>query len=240
MDYKILFFDTETTGNEEKDRLIQVAYKIGEKTENNLFKPPIPISIESMAVHHITNKMIAGKTEFKYSKMFDELHKFAHNPNIIFAAHNASFDLEMFKKEGIIPENYICTLKVARFLDTEEKISSYRLQYLRYLLDIEVDAVAHDALGDVLVLEKLFERLFTKIQKEKKLSFNETIEKMMEISKNPLLMKRINFGKYKGQLIEDIVKNDPGYLLWLLSEKQKIPAGEEDWIYTLEYWLKRK
>jgi len=239
MERKILFFDTETTGNEDKDRLVQVAYKIGEKTANELFKPPIPISFESMAVHHITTKMVEDKPEFKYSKMFDDLHKMAHDENIIFVAHNAPFDLDMFKKEGIIPENYICTLKVARALDIEEKISSYRLQYLRYFLDIEIEATAHDAMGDVLVLEKLFERLFAKIQKEENLSFNETIEKMMEITRSPLLMKRINFGKHKGTLLEDIAKTDPGYLKWLLDEKKKTPNGEDDWIYTLEHYLKK-
>lgn len=239
MNYKILFLDTETTGNEEKDRLIQIAYKIGEKTINELFKPPIPVSIESMAVHHITNKMLTNKPEFKFSQIFTDLHKMAHDPNVIFVAHNAPFDLEMLKKEGIIPENFICTLKIARYLDSDEKIPSYRLQYLRYFLDINIEATAHDALGDVLVLEKLFERLFNKIQKENNFSFNETIEKMVEISKKPLLMKTIHFGKYKGQSIEEIKKNDPDYLKWLLTEKKKSLGGEEDWIYTLEYWLNK-
>lgn len=239
MDKKILFFDTETTGNEEKDRLIQVAYKMGDKTGNELFKPSIPISFESMAVHHITTKMVEGKPEFKFSQMFTDLHKLAHDPNVVFVAHNAPFDIDMFKKEGLIPENYICTLKVARKLDDEGKIESYRLQYLRYFLGIEIEATAHDALGDVLVLEKLFERLFSKIQKEEKLSFNETIEKMMEITRNPLLMKKINFGKYKGQTVEEIAKIDSGYLKWLLGEKLKTPNGEEDWIYTLEHYLKK-
>ena len=40
------------------------------------------------------------------------------------------------------------------------------MQYLRYFLDIEIEATAHDAMGDVLVLEKLFERLLAKIMKE--------------------------------------------------------------------------
>ncbi len=56
MKYKLLFLDTETTGNEEHDRLCQVAYSDGTTRHSALFKPPIPISIESMAVHHITEK----------------------------------------------------------------------------------------------------------------------------------------------------------------------------------------
>jgi DNA polymerase III epsilon subunit-like protein len=41
---KLIFLDTETTGNESKDRLCQLAYKEagdGEKF-SELFKPPLP------------------------------------------------------------------------------------------------------------------------------------------------------------------------------------------------------
>jgi DNA polymerase III epsilon subunit-like protein len=32
-------------------------------------------------------------------------------------AHNATFDVDMLKKEGIKPDNVICTLKLARHFD---------------------------------------------------------------------------------------------------------------------------
>ena len=69
----------------------------------------------------------------------------------------------MLVKEGIHTPKSICTLKLARYLDPNGVIPKYNLQYLRYFLGIQIDATAHDALGDILVLEKLFERLFAKM-----------------------------------------------------------------------------
>jgi len=164
---QIIFFDTETTGNEpKKDFLCQLAYKIGNETFCELYKPSIPIPPEASAVHHITNKMVADKKAFQESGEYKKIKKLLESPDSIVVAHNAKFDYEIIKKEDIIPPNVICTLRVARALDKENVIPQYRLQYLRYYLDIEIEAEAHDALGDVLVLEKLYERLYKKVLEE--------------------------------------------------------------------------
>ncbi len=69
-----IFLDTETTGTEKEDRLCQLAYKLetGEIV-NELFKPPLPIAIEPMSVHHITNEMVADKPAFKDSPDYQKL-----------------------------------------------------------------------------------------------------------------------------------------------------------------------
>lgn len=239
MAYKLIFLDTETTGNEAKDFLCQVAYSINGKRTTALYKPPIPIPPAASAVHHITNKMVAGKPEFKFSLEFKELHDLLHDNGNIMVAHNAPFDIGMLKKEGIIPERYIDTLRVARYLDPDEKLESYRLQFLRYALDLEVEtgAVAHDALGDVIVLEKLFERLHKKLTDMSGGDEKKAIEEMMEISGRPSLIKVFRFGKYKDQRIEDVAMKDKGYLQWLLSQKMENPEDEEDWIFTLKHFL---
>lgn len=238
MSYKLLFIDTETTGNEDEDYLIQIGFKDGARTHSELFKPPIPINIEAMAIHHITNKMVENKPAFQYSPLHKELHERAHDGKTIFVAHNAIFDLRMLRKEGIMPERYICTLRVARTLDEEAIIPSYRLQYLRYYLDIDIEAEAHDALGDVLVLGKLFERLFKKIQDKNGTDERATLEIMMEISSHPVLMKKFNFGKHNGKTIEEVAKEAPDYLEWLYAQKKQNPTDEEDWLYTLEQYVK--
>ena len=51
---RLIFLDTETTGIGPEDRLCQVAYHFGGREAESLFRPPVPISIESMAIHHIT------------------------------------------------------------------------------------------------------------------------------------------------------------------------------------------
>ncbi len=236
---KIIFFDTETTGNTEKDFLCQIAYKTGEETFEALYKPPIKIPPEASAVHHISNKMIADKPSFAESGDKEKIKALFEDTNSIVVAHNAPFDLVMFKKEGIEPKNFICTLRVVRHLDKEEKIEKYNLQYLRYLLEIEVEATAHDALGDVLVLEKLFERLKKKIMEKESIEESDALERMMEISSHPSILHTFKFGKYNGKRIEEVVKTDRGYLEWLLEQKLNGDGIDEDWIYTLKHFLNR-
>ena len=235
---KLIFFDTETTGNEQKDFLCQIAYKTAGDSFSNLYKPEIKIPPEASAIHHITNKMVADKLSFKESGDLPKIKKLFEDKNSIVVAHNAPFDLIMIKKEGIEPKKFICTLKLARYLDPEEKIGKYNLQYLRYLLDFDIDATAHDALGDVLILEKLFEHLKKKMMESEQLNDDEALEKMLEISSRPLLIKTLNFGKHKGKTVEEVLRTDRGWLEWLLREKEKSDVIEhEDWIYTLKYYL---
>jgi DNA polymerase III epsilon subunit-like protein len=233
MEKKLIFLDTETTGNMPDDTICQLCYKIGDTIVDELYNPGRPISIESMAVHHITEKMVKDKPLFKDSKEYLELEKIFQT-DTIFVAHNAKFDIAMVEKEGLKVGKNIDTYRVARHLDPEGKISSYRLQYLRYLLGIEVDATAHDAKGDVLVLEKLFERLIKKVMEMENISYETAVDQMVDISSRPVLFKYFNFGKYKNSSLEEVAQKDAGYLRWLLEQKRLTPDEEEDWIYTLE------
>ncbi len=147
------------------------------------------------------------------------------------------FDLGMIKKEGITPVNTICTLRVARYMDKDGKLAKHNLQFLRYALNIEIEATAHDALGDVLVMEQLYYRLLKKIMSEDKIEEAEAIQKMVEISSRPSLFRTISFGKHAGKKISDILGSDRGYLEWLLAQKESGGQMEEDWIYTLKHYL---
>ena len=141
----------------------------------------------------------------------------------------------MLQKDGVKFNKIIDTLKVARYLDPHGKIESYGLQYLRYLLGIEIEAVAHDALGDILVLEAVFERLFKKIKTIHNFTDSQVIEEMIEISNSPIKIVRFQFGKHKGELVQDVALKDQGYMRWLLKENLKNPEENEDWLYTLSF-----
>lgn len=231
----LIFLDTETTGNDKKkDRLCQVSYKIGDNIYNCYFKPPIPMSVKAMSVTHITNKMLENKESFENSSMKKELNLLLKDK--IMVAHNAIFDKAMLENEGLEVPKFICTLRVARFFDEENVIPEYNLQFLRYYLDLEIEAIAHDAEGDVLVLEALFGRLLSKVM-EKGLSEEEAIKKMVEISSTPSMIKKFTFGKYKDKTIEEVLKIDKGYLEWLLTQKINDGGTDEDWIYSLKTHL---
>ena len=224
-----IFLDTETTGTENKDRLCQLAYKLDTgEIVNELFKPPLPIEIEAMSIHHITNEMVADRPAFKDSHDYQKLFDLLNDGENTLVAHNAKFDVDMLIKEGIHPSKIICTLKLARHLDPNGVIPKYNLQYLRYFLGIKIQATAHDALGDILVLEKLFERLFARMNKD--FSPDQVENKMIEVSKNPVLLSRMYFGKHKGQLFKEIPTD---YLQWL-SGKDDL---DEDMRYTVEHYL---
>lgn len=243
MSARIIFFDTETTGNTESDRLCQLAVKErGKDTPilSELYKPPVPMSVESMAVHHITDEAVADKPFFMASPEYALVQELFNDGDTVAVAHNAAFDLGMLGRENVTVRNPVCTYKVARALDPEETIGTYQLQYLRYYLKLDVsDAPAHSAWGDVLVLEALFERLLAKMI-EREGDERLAIEAMLRISAQPLLFTTLRFGKYKGRTIKDVAREDPGYLTWLLAEKKKAPEGEGDWIYTLEKALERR
>jgi len=238
---RIVFFDTETTGNQAQDRLCQLGVKergIEKPIINALYEPPVPISIESMAVHHITPKMLLGRPAFIDAPEYGEIKALFESDDVVAVAHNVAFDEEMLVREGISIRNPLCTYKVARALDREEMIPVYQLQYLRYLLGIEIEANAHDAWGDVLVLEAVFERLLAKMVAEKG-SEEAALQEMLAITAQPILIGTIRFGKHKDKRVADVAREDRGYLEWLLAQKKQNPTEEVDWIYTLEFHLKK-
>lgn len=237
---QIIFFDTETTGNQAQDRLCQLAMKergVREPIVNETYLPPVPISIESMAVHHITPKMVADRPLFVQSSEYARVKELFESEHVIAVAHNVAFDATMLEREGITIRHPVCTYKVARALDREDAISNFQLQYLRYLLGIDIDANAHDAWGDVLVLEAIFERLLAKLVEEKG-SEEAALHEMLAISEQPMLISTIRFGKHKDKKVAHVAREDRGYLEWLLAQKKQNPAEEADWIYTLEFYLK--
>jgi DNA polymerase III epsilon subunit-like protein len=235
---KIIFLDTETTDTSEDARLVQLAYKnlSGKEMVNEYFKPPVAISIGAMSVCHITNKMVSDKPDFYGSEHRKRLITLLEDHVLI--AHNASFDIRVLKNESVEVYSSIDTLRVARHLIESE---SYKLQYLRYLLDIDIKAVAHDAFSDVLVLERLYYHL----EELMKVKFGLTdrlsiLKKMIELSKTPVLLHVLNFGKYRGRIFSEIARIDRPYLEWLLGVELSKQEHEqsEDLIYTVSEYLK--
>lgn len=222
-----IFLDTETTGAGPDDRLCQLAFKAGkERGECGLFNPGKPIAVEAMAVHHITNEMVKDRPAFKQSDLWRKLKALVDDRNNAIVAHNAQFDVVMLNHEDIYPTRVICTLKLARFLDKAGVISQYGLQYLRYYLELNVEAKPHDALGDITVLEALFKRIHARFE----LNAVQDIEnEMIRISNSPILIPRMPFGKHKGVLFSEIPAD---YLQWLLGTEL-----DEDMAYTVRYHL---
>ncbi|MBU1046802.1 3'-5' exonuclease [Patescibacteria group bacterium] len=247
MNKKLIFLDTETTGNDLKeDRLCQVAYKMDGKMTVKNFKPSVPISVKAMSVTNITNKMVENEEVFQESDFAKELQELL-SENIL-VAHNAKFDIAMLENEGLKVPQYICTLRLSRYLDDKAEIPEHNMQFLRYYYDSDfgfsnengMDVVAHSADGDVLVLEQVYKYLVG-LAKEKANTDDEEVivNRMIEISSHPSLIRRFSFGKHMDKLVEDVAREDMGYLQWFLKTKED-EGTDEDWIYTLKYFLNKK
>ena len=236
-----IILDTETTGTGDIDRVIQLGYIVlGAKeveVHNEFNSSDVPISFGAMEVHGITEEMIAGKptcTETTAYKRLQELNE-VDNYMII---HNAPFDLKMLAKEGF--ENkmkVIDTLRVAKHVLPDEE--AHRLQYFRYKMELykeeekEANALgivvkAHDAIGDVLVL-KLFLSKLKAIVSEQFPDVN-PVEKMLELTATPILIKTFRFGKHKGKELVEVAREDAGYLRWMLKSMDNL---DDDMRYSI-------
>ena len=237
-----ILFDTETTGNRDEDRIIQVGAMIvdakGEvEVYDELCSTVLPITIEAMAVHGITPDLIEGKGIFAETNFYKTLLSLNTQENYLIA-HNMPFDLGMLEKEGFKSNlKIIDTLRVAKHLLSEQK--SKALQYLRYALELykgeqaeadkyNITIKAHDAIGDVLVMKLLLSRLVT-LTKEK---FPETnpMKKMVELTQTPIFIETFAFGKHKGKKIADVCSEDRGYINWMMQNMDL----DVDMKYTLD------
>lgn len=212
--------DTETTSFE--GGIVEIASVDIESGEicnpmSDFVRPPEAIGFEAMAIHHITEDMVAD------APLISEVIGRYLGANV-YVAHNAAFD------KGKLPQidaPWICTLKLARKLYPE--FESHGNQYLRYRLGLKPTLpeglYAHRALYDCYVTAELLMYMGREAQW--------TIREMREISASPSLLYRMRFGKHKGKTFEEVASEDKGYLRWLLGTDL-----DEDMEFTVKHWLK--
>lgn len=240
---EFILFDTETTGAGEQDRICQIAYgrmlKDGTKWISEYCMPPLPISYHAMAVHGITPEVLSGAPDFASTNAAKEFSALNTKENVL-VAHNAKFDIDMVAKEGIVWQgDVIDTFRCAKHLLPDEE--SHALQYLRYSLRLYINEqneemqklkkdfpemmAAHNALFDIAILKLLLKKLT-------ELSGNSATA-LIELTKKPILIKKLRFGKYKDVPLEEVVKKDANYLGWLLKEK----TDDSDLTYSINFYL---
>lgn len=160
-----------------------------------LCNPGRPIPHEAMAVHHITDDMVADA---------------AGNVGLLgepdyFAAHNADYERQFF--DPGVP--YICTYKVALRLWPDAP--SHSLQFLRYHLGLDADAEVasppHRAGPDAYLCAVLMNRIM-EVNRHR-------LEDMVRWSAGPALLPRINFGKHKGAKWDEVPID---YLDWIVNK----------------------
>lgn len=186
---------------------------------SDFVKPPEPITVGAMAVHHITDAMVAEAPPI--NEVVGR-----YQGASVYVAHNAAFDRPKLPQ---INAPWICTLKLARKLFPE--LESHSNQYLRYHFMLEVDVPenlhAHRALYDCYVTAALLIRLNRDVKM--------TIAQMREITSLPSLLHTMRFGKHKGKTFEEIAATDQGWIRWALANMD----ADEDLKFTLQHYLER-
>ena len=226
----LVFFDLETTGtNITHDRIVEISIvKVmpdGTDTERTRrTNPGMPIPAEATAVHHITDADVANEPSFKQiAKSLAEMFK-----DCDIAGFNSNrFDipllLEEFNRAGINLD-----LSRTRFIDVQTIFHKKEQRTLsaayRFYCGKNLDD-AHSASADTRatyeVLKAQLDRYDDLTNDVKSLSdyssHGNNVDFAGRLVYDDNHREVINFGKYKGQLAEDVLRKDSGYYGWIMQ-----------------------
>lgn len=158
-----MFFDTETTGIGRWDRVVSIAASCEGTEFYQLVKPPRKIPAKATEIHGITNEAVAAAPSwFVVGRRFWQWVIWqAAGRQVVFVAHNASFDIRMLRSETarmyylppLPPVLVVDTLKVCR--QTLGGLPNYKQATVyKHLYGVEPEG-QHDALGDVRALARI-------------------------------------------------------------------------------------
>ena len=184
---------------------------------SHLVRPDRPISPQAMAIHRITEAMVADKPW-----MEDVIPHYYGSE--WYVAHNASFDRRVLPE---MPGEWICTMKLARRLWPGIKYSNMALYKTRKLnVQTPPGLHHHRALYDCYITAALLIDIMN--------TSGWTAEQMADITGRPSLMTTFTFGKYRGKAVSDVAERDPGYLRWLFNN---LDSMSPELRLTLKHYL---
>ena len=225
----IVFFDLETTGtNIIDDRIVELSYiKIHpdghEESATMRINPGRPIPPSASAVHHITDADVADKPLFE--QVAKELEQVFSDADI--AGFNSNrFDVPLLVEE-FLRAGVDINLKDSRMVDVQNiyhklerrtLVAAYQFYCGKDLTD------AHSALADTRATYEVLEAQLDKYPNdlENDVDFladysqrSKNIDFSGRVVYDDNGVETINFGKYKGRAIKDVVMRDPGYFSWI-------------------------
>jgi DNA polymerase-3 subunit epsilon len=226
----LIFFDLETTGIDiANDRIVEIAYlKIfpnsDEESRTMKVNPTVPIPPKVTAIHGITDE------DVKNAPKFSEIARMLANTfeGSDFAGYNSNkFDLPLLAEEFIRAGTDI-DLKKRKFVDIQVIFHKKEQRTLSaaYKFYCSKDLInAHSAEADTIATYEILKAqldhyadLPNDIDALSQFSCqNQNVDFMGRIIYNEQGHEVFNFGKYKGQLVEEILKKDLGYYGWMMN-----------------------
>ncbi|MDH6359246.1 3'-5' exonuclease [Parabacteroides sp. PF5-9] len=226
----LVFFDLETTGiNIVKDRIVEISYvKVHpngkEESKTYRINPGIPIPPQTTAIHGISDEDVKDAPTFK------EIAKTlaAQIEGCDLAGYNSNrFDIPLLVEEFLRADVDI-DLNRRKFIDVQTIFHKMEQRTLaaayKFYCEKELDN-AHTSEADTMatyeVLKAQLDR-YPDLQNDVNFlsefsSFTNNVDFAGRMVYNEEGKEVINFGKYKGRLVEDVLKTDPGYYSWVMN-----------------------
>ncbi len=227
----IVFFDLETTGtNINTDRIVEICYlKVypngNEEARTLRINPEMPIPEASPAIPGIRNEDVADCPTFK--EVAKELARNIEGCDL--AGFNSNrFDIpvlaEEFLRAGVdidlMKRKFIDVQVIFHKLEQRTLSAAYKFYCGKNLED------AHSAEGDTRatyeVLKAQLDRYPDVLKNDVAFlseysSFNKNVDFAGRIIYDEKGVEIFNFGKYKGMVVKDVLRKDPGYYSWILG-----------------------
>ncbi len=226
----IVFFDLETTGiNVASDRIVEISWlKVmpsgQESGQTQLLNPTIPIDPKATEIHGIRDEDVRDKPTFReiarsLARDFEGCDLAGYNSN--------KFDIPLLAEEFLRAEVDF-DMSRRKFVDVQVIFHKMEQRTLSaaYKFYCQKDLEnAHSAEADTLAT---FEILKAQLDRYDELENSvEFLSGFSTVSRNVDFAGRIilndqdvevfNFGKYKGEPVEEVLKKDPGYFGWILN-----------------------
>lgn len=237
----LVFFDLETTGIDiTKDRIVEISYvKVfpngKEESKTMRINPERPIPPESTAIHGITDDDVKDCPTFKaVAKTLA-----AQIEGCDLAGYNSNrFDIPLLAEEFLRADVNI-DLNRRKFVDVQTIFHKMEQRTLSAAYKFYCNKTlenAHTAAADTMatyeVLQAQLDR-YPELQNDIAFlsdfsSYNNNVDFAGRMIYNDKKEEVFNFGKFKGRLVEDVLKNEPGYYAWMmnndfpLNTKQKL------------------
>ena len=226
----IIFFDLETTGVDvTHDRIVEISMiKVlpsGEEIEKTRrVNPGIPIPAEATAVHHITDADVANEPSFR------QIAKSLANEMVgcdIAGFNSNRFDIPMLAEE-FLRAGVDIDLNRRKFIDVQTIFHKMEQRTLsaayKFYCNKSLEN-AHTAEADTLATYEVLKAQLDRYPDLKNdvafLSqyscYSNNVDFAGRMVYNDKGEEVINFGKYKGRLVTEILKSDPGYYSWIMN-----------------------
>lgn len=226
----LVFFDLETTGvNIVKDRIIEISFvKVcpngQEICKTRRINPGMPIPPESTAIHGITDEDVKDCPTFK--EIAKSLATQIKGCDL--AGYNSNrFDIPLLAEE-FIRAGVDIDLNRRKFVDVQTIYHKMEQRTLaaayKFYCNKDLNN-AHTAEADTMatyeVLKAQLDR-YPELQNDidflsKYSSYNNNVDFAGRMIYNDKGEEVFNFGKYKGQLVTDVLRRDPNYYEWIIN-----------------------